>query len=913
MFIGDFPAFFITDFVHWLAVLPGPSHHGDLIEFRPLCSPWTSSAVGWHLYVSHLAHSTMCCVSSPWPVWLLDIRSAAVASIYSYLNALDDLKYLTITSSNSSEVTVELPRYKLSFFINDRGQLESKNMRNMIVDPNQYIGTMFGLSRRLVLKREMFNDNNLSRRARAVIIPKGDVQFDFSGDHSYVEIDIGSGRQVQYLKYEVDTDLGYLAGSGTLVSTLYKVYLHAVTSHCLLDPLTSRTGTEEALRELASATCMSFRTLGVDEIDLLTKIHALTPKREYYPPHIQAMQTVKWAVLAPSAQHFSFSILSQSIIHYSEALRIFYPEQSPLPDEFTNNPSNGHLCRRAALHQRLVYPHAQAGVLLSNKDDRPYDSRDLVEGDAEAAVAATSALVNSWPSLLSTSSDIFEIFLTWGHIRGPSKASRLSYNRQVLDSQLAHLWLTLYDLSRKSSDSSEIRLAMAFTLPTLSYTLPNDRHLLPTILAFASSSEFHLLEPPPHASYNLTYGFEPKREELTKLAINHALPLYRTPSADLMRSYGETPSQFDRRKEAHYENARDAGASTLVDEVLHQWPCAKPDMPIRHDTVIDVSRWMDDVRHRFRECYNNVELREFMRIVQNKLDTIHRSSTLPLPPYAFSSAAASSPSGNSSIEIAELLQREPPTIRSSLGSINTSGPYSKGLKADTPKLWSLFSGFGSSIRISELLPPFLRSRSSSRSSSPSSLHSKGRKVNTQMLGSLLTEFRFSTSTVERLYGMELEESRATLETQYTPVYPECSPFSQQALIQNRQDCYDSVQNMFASIRSSLYPETSVEKAVFVAGQWPRISVRTLLEVLAGNSVTEVTSSWKNVLILFAQEIIRYQRSQRMLAHAEGRRFEELYKELDNDESGILDVTQHPEWLLIQVRALSSVIVKSLDR
>jgi hypothetical protein len=793
---------------------------------------------------------------------------------------LDDLKYLTITSSSNGEVTVDLPRYKLSFFINAREQLESKNLRNMVVDSNQYIGTMFGLSRRLVLKLESFNDKDPSRRARAVIIPKGDVQFDCSGDHVIVEIDIGSGRQVQYFKYEIDTDLGYLAGSGTLVSTLYKVYLHAVTSHCLLDPLTSRTGTEEALRELASATCKSFRILGVDEIDLLTKINALTPKREYYPPYLQAMQTVKWAALAPSAQHYSFSVLSQSIIHHSEALRIFYPEQSPLPDEFTNNPSNGHLCRRAALRQRLVYPYAQAGVLLSNTDDQPYDSRDLVGGDAEAAVAATSALVASWPSLLSTSSDIFKIFLMWEDVRGPSKAFRLSYNRQVLNSQLAHLWLTLYDLSRRGSNSSEIRLTMAFTLPALSYTLPNDRHLLPTILAFASTSEFHLLEPPPHASYNLRYGFKPQREELTKFAINHALPLHRTPSTNLMRSYGESRSQFDRRKESHYENARDAGASTLVDEVLRQWPCAEPDMPIRNGTVIDVSRWMDDVRHRFRECYHNVELREFTNIVQNKLDTVRRSNTLILPPYyTFSSAAASSSSGNSSIEIAELLQREPPTIRSSLRAINTSSPYSKGHQVGT--------------------------RSSSQSTTPSSLCSRDRKVDTQTLRSLLNEFTSSTSKVEQLYGTELEESRATLDTQCTPVYPECSPFSQQALIENRQNCYDSVQKMFASIRSSFYPVTSVEQVVFVAGQWPRISVRTLLEVLAGNSGTEITSSWKNVLILFAQEMIKYQRSQRILAHAEGRRFEELCKELDIDDSGILDVTQHPEWLLIQVEAQSS--------
>jgi hypothetical protein len=102
----------------------------------------------------------------------------------------------------------------------------------------------------------------------------------------------------------------------------------------------------------------------------------------------------------------------------------------------------------------------------------------------------------------------------------------------------------------------------------------------------------------------------------------------------------------------------------------------------------------------------------------------------------------------------------------------------------------------------------------------SSSYSKGRQLDTQALRSLLNEFRASTSPVEQLYGNELEESRATLETQCTPVYPELSPVPQQTLIQHRQDCYDSVRRMFDRIRSALYPVTSAEQVVFVAGQWP---------------------------------------------------------------------------------------------
>lgn len=401
MLMDDFPVFLVTDFVHWLEVLPSASQGGCFIEFRPLECLWVSesSPCGWRLYVSDLAPSTMCRGSS---TWLLDIRSATVASVYSHLNKLDDLRYLAVTYSSDGKVTVELPRYKLSFFINDESQLESKNLRSMVVDHNQCIGTMFGLSRRLVLKpagsKEILT---CERRARCIIIPRGIVKFNCSGDHVIVEIDIGSEHQVQYFKYRIDSDLGYLAGPGDLTSTLYKIYLHAVTSHCLPDPLTSRTGVEEALRELGSASCTSFRALGADEIDLLSEIHAITPKRKYYPSHLRAMQTVKWAMLSPFTQHYCFSQLSRSIIHHSEALRIFYADQSPLPKEFSN-PLNDHLCRRAALRQTLMYPHAHAGVLRSSEDDRPYNSRDLVGNNAEAATAATCKQIHLFTNVYLT-------------------------------------------------------------------------------------------------------------------------------------------------------------------------------------------------------------------------------------------------------------------------------------------------------------------------------------------------------------------------------------------------------------------------------------------------------------------------------------------------------------------------------
>jgi hypothetical protein len=83
-------------------------------------------------------------------------------------------------------------------------------------------------------------------------------------------IDTGSSQHRSYHHYQIDRQLGRLVNnSGSLKSTLYRCSLHAVTAHCLPDELTGRTGTEEALATLASASVCSSLSLDHIEIHLL--------------------------------------------------------------------------------------------------------------------------------------------------------------------------------------------------------------------------------------------------------------------------------------------------------------------------------------------------------------------------------------------------------------------------------------------------------------------------------------------------------------------------------------------------------------------------------------------------------------------------------------------------------------------
>jgi hypothetical protein len=148
----------------------------------------------------------------------------------------------------------------------------------------------------------------------------------------YMGIDTGSSQHRSYHHYQIDRQLGRLVDSGSLKSTLYRCYLHAVTAHCLPDELTGRTGTEEALATLASASVRSFLSLDHIEIHLLGLLAQLTPRRQYYPEHLRVVQKVTWQNLSPLSQHDSFDRFVQSILDRAKMPSLFHEKPLEISD-----------------------------------------------------------------------------------------------------------------------------------------------------------------------------------------------------------------------------------------------------------------------------------------------------------------------------------------------------------------------------------------------------------------------------------------------------------------------------------------------------------------------------------------------------------------------------------------------------
>ena len=244
----DIPTLLVEGHAHWLNL------RTRCLEFRPLASLWTSSPANWRLHFT--ARSKMIFGGSS--ELLIDTHSPTFEMLSQRLQPLESPKFLLIRyAKNPDRLSVQLPRLGLSFTLNSGGDLESQNIPRMVVDTNQSSGTLFGLRSQLILRE---TGSDLPSRSRCVIIPQGKVHFALEGNHPVVTIDTKGSNRVVYHQYKINTDLRYLEGNVSLASKLFKIYLHAVCSHCLPDPLTGRTGTTEALRELRSAGCISFQT-----------------------------------------------------------------------------------------------------------------------------------------------------------------------------------------------------------------------------------------------------------------------------------------------------------------------------------------------------------------------------------------------------------------------------------------------------------------------------------------------------------------------------------------------------------------------------------------------------------------------------------------------------------------------------
>jgi hypothetical protein len=849
--VGDFPKHLIEKYAHWICLRTGQ------IEFRPLNDLWRESSKNPRV-------SFFDSIMKDERRRYIDIRSSTATMIRRVLQPLEPTSCMEITVTNESPVIeVSLTRLKLTFFVNGDKQLECRQFQNMIVDDDQSIGTCIGLKNRLVLR-----DNNPHKdyHARKVLIPYGDVKYSYLS-HSHVTVTIDSSEdedKLVYYVYDIDTILNRLTGTSCLASRLYKIYLHAVTSFYLPDPLTLRTGTEEALYELHTASTWSFRELCDDDVHMLKLIRALTPERCFAPQHLRYMQTVTWNKLPSLSQHEEFFEAVQRLFKFSDNFALFYETKDPQSQDWEVSNVASELIERAAIRNGVFRTQDFGGAKASRRKDLEYTSRDSPSENFQK-VSAVAQQVDRWSTSLDIFPNLFGQFKSWGEMKGhDNDGLELNYhNSWLVDSALHDRWCSLYaacTTAVKDRDKYNLMFMLSTFVyaPALDNGHPIDLRLVWTLLAFATVPRFREIPIPQFAHYDLQRGEAPAKNILTDAAEGEAIAFEYSNYALEPLNLGETARGWHWRMQRIYNAELARQSEALAEVLMGQWVCSEAALPRNGYSLLNLRDVDEKVKYIFGNWYMNLRLKEHTTQVQAVLDDI-RGAVPGLPYYSFPrpGRVASTPMSNGNVSITDV----------------------------------------SASHITHNDPPPSQPRSRSPSRGPAeNLISMNPLQN--LLSGLISE---AESAFQKCYAEDLMKSLSALQEstqEYGGDQHQDTWASLRAYYRSRLDLL--FEEIVTTLRSPL--DERAEDILKICGLWPSITPVSLLRLLAMPTCAGLEPGWKKVLIDYGLAMTEFQRAERLHALALGGEGSKgaFLKELDNIGHQDWLPMEYPDWLLLEI-------------
>lgn len=879
-FENDVPTFFVTEHAHWMNVATGE------VEFRPINEAWKPSSRNWKLLYSVDGPSRMRMETTTEPSYLIDCRSDTFERISARLTPLEYSEYLTIVfQTGTATVSVDLPRFRLSFDVNETGDLECHNLPSIIVDSNQCSGTMIGLENQLVLRHKDPRFDGLPR-SRRVLIPQGDVSCSVTyqkgqpqDDHVCVCIDTRENfrRRVTYHTYTINSDLGLLVNTANLTGHLYKIYLHALCSYPLPDPLTSQTGTDHALQELRSARSLSFQQLTDVDVELLSLIGNLTPRRYWDPKASRRSQATIWSSHLPSlSQHNDFDYFVREVLKHAQSLSVFADSTKSKVEYAYLKMSNDPFLTSRAKHRSAMFYEQPVGTEVQAPADTTYRSRDSeeTEGDEEVLSAHEMArIIHEWRNGTSGQigdGELFRLFRNWNRMSGPSRGlSTLSYSSRWLglSDQRPTIWLSLYNLCRLGQDDAATRYQLVFSFPTAVYSQPSLRSMMDLFVAVATTPDFRTIAPPKSSSYTLMDGLEPSRERVRNIVHSSLRARGNTPAQDLQRLEDEDTDDYHERRRRYYLQETGQRVSRVVTALLGQ----TQQSAVQHSFQGDDPAWFStdnallELNTYWASCARNRRLLQFATDVTAALqrNLVHPTTNNRPSSLAFV-----------------------PQLRLDVNQDRSDAEF---------KLDSVLA----TRSAAEILPHCERIFGDGAPSIP---REHGLMVDTAPAEGLISQFeeRHESLGPSICYAERLQQSVDDLRGEHQLTIPTILP-ALDNITAYRDQCRARLDTFLGWVHATLdVPPGDVGQLIRDVGLWPRTYSRSLLRLFASEDEIKIDHSWGPVLICLAKHIIEFQHSQRLLDFALRNEVDDFYKELDNAVFQDEDVANHPEWLLIQV-------------
>ena len=840
-FDDDLPVAFVNNYFHWLDATT------QEIEFRPLNMQWQNNPSNWRLQYQPQSRSVLGSLHQK----LLDMQTTTYKAVMEVFAVLETIENVHVTLSKDDRLEVALPRYDLRFFLNGKGEFECYELCK-IVDPDQSLGTLIGLKSRLVLCSPF----ELSRKYdRIVLIPDGVISYSQKEFHTEVMITT-SGSSVRLFLYQIDKTLGHLRGDTDKLATIYKAYLHAVTSHILPDTLTKRTGTEEALFYLRQESLNFTKPPDSQTVGLLKLIAELTPRRMYYPPHLEIMQTVFWKPeISMLLQHDEFLPLAERITMSGNRYLLFHPGTEEAQSLYLD--SRKHLFDRAKIRNSGFRSLEFGGNHHSRHYDQIYQARDVPKGSLRGNQSfEIASLIYEWPSKLEVSASIVNDLTAYGKISGFGSTYQPSMPvGKHLEVDFADSWAPLRGLCTESSQDKHM-YRLLFLFPLIAYGRKiTSLTTLRTLLAFAFIPELKTIPIPKQYNFCFLQQGRKLQVESLRIAISSRMESFVGP--------GGGKQNTARRNTERMNYAAECKTQThaVLKYYQDQWPCSSPARPRQElATHLKCSIANQNISAMFLLWSSNEAYCIYLDQVQPIMDSVFTTSTIKL----YRSAVRDSAENTQVITLSDLSVP-------SLSDLFTGDP--PGLPAE-PVVFEMHRPLQPTEAIEAL--------------------------RTLIAGICSTDRGSNDQIIRRQYHNDLMASYNAGSRYQERISPTHLPCELEKLVLNRMNCETYSNKLFEQIYNQLCPEDPASVLIRLAGLWPRITIRTLLSLLSTKSPIPLNKSWKTYLLTLGEALTALQRARRLVLAGERHDVSSFCAEAENAGHQGWDVNRWPEWLLVEI-------------
>ncbi|KAL4796122.1 hypothetical protein BDV19DRAFT_388541 [Aspergillus venezuelensis] len=870
LFKGSFPDAFVDDCAHWYNL------EGEFVEFRPLKESWKSSTACWRLQLKYPDGRWQLSLGDMSLVCMLSRTAGALSNILEPIERATNIHCKLHRSS--SRLEIDLPRLRLNFTLQSgQSAILSRQYRDMLVDPDQSLGTLTGLANKLILHSVKTNLNE-----RKVLIPEGQVSW--AKDELHVTVTIRWQPISRAHVYSVDHQLCRLADNGSIQSKLLLAYLHAVTSYCLPDSLTKRTGTEQSLYILRSASLRSFDQLQHENAVILGCIARLTPERSYYPQDRREMQNIKWqAGLGVLAQRDELRIQVNQILDQQRRMSIFYPDAPEV--QITLPTVNQELLERAKIRSSSFYTSEFGAEDHDTQFDCRYSElgRDHESGGCFRVFKLCKMISEHRLTVTEAiSSDNLRLQL-WGFLSRSTEVNGYGRSIEVSKIQYDATWLLDPVMYVSSNWCSIHRLLCASgprpngeqTMIWISALTFFDKIPFPVLQALAAfyvMPSMSTISPPPCGIFYIHRGCEVNENDLRSSVDSHRLA--QTPESSLLPLDNENYDAYQDRIDSLRQSRRNQALREFVAALRAQWPIKIPSVPSTQGSICFQDYYneqsaMSCIRTHFTNWFHNKELRDYLTQVATAISSQSATPIYMAPcPHPLPAQVQNHQPGFVTID--DIFHRSlgpPPTLDtevSSLGHLLRAGDQ---FVEPASFLSALMNGLNSQARSNYERDYVLQLKNSAKSLQDRQRSDKLSLDSAALAKAIADHQRRCETVCSNFYDAIL--SRLTL---------------------------SSAQSVPANTATMVY--SGILNGLSSANVGPRLSPEIVLLQLTRERWQRLSQEWKVCLVTYGRSITALQQARRLLGLI--KHPEDLIRELQNPGHANWDPLDFPESLLLEI-------------